>query len=100
MCKNKPMDIETPEKDSTLHNLKFLADATQVIQAEIARTDISLHEVMLWEQGSVVKFDKIVGSTINVLIGDRLIARGEVVVVNDCYGVRIKEITHPDEKPD
>ena len=94
------MDIETPEKDSTLHNLKFLADATHVIQAEIARTDISLHEVMLWEQGSVVKFDKIVGSTIDVLIGDRLIARGEVVVVNDCYGVRIKEITHPNEKPD
>ena len=94
------MDIETPEKDSTLHNLKFLADATHVIQAEIARTDISLHEVMLWEQGSVVKFDKIVGSTINVLIGDRLIARGEIVVINDCYGVRIKEITHPDEKAD
>jgi flagellar motor switch/type III secretory pathway protein FliN len=34
-----------------------------------------------------------------VLIGDRLIARGEVVVVNDSYGVRINEITHPDEKP-
>ena len=93
------MDIETPEKDSTLHNLKFLANTTQIIQAEIARTDISLHEVMLWEQGSVVKFDKIVGSTIDLLIGDRIIARGEVVVVNDCYGVRIKEITHPDEKP-
>ena len=94
------MGIETPEKDSALHKLKFLADAAHIIQAEIARTDISLHEVMLWEQGSVVKFDKIVGSTINLLIGDRLIARGEVVVVNDYYGVRINEITHPDEKPD
>ena len=94
------MDIKTPEKDSALHNLKFLADATHVMQAEIARTNISLHEVMLWEQGSVVKFDKIVGSTIDVLIGDRLIARGEIVVVNDRYGVQIKEITHPDEKPD
>ena len=47
----------------------------------------------------MVKFDKIVGSTIDVLIGDRMIARGEVVVVNDRYGVRINEITHPDEKP-
>ena len=95
----KPMDNETPEKDTTFHKLKFLADATHVLQAEIARTFIPLHEVMLWEQGSVVKFDKIVGSTIEVLIGDRLIARGEVVVVNDFYGVRIKEITHPGEKP-
>jgi len=93
------MDIETPKKGSTLHQLKFLADASHVLQAEIARTDISLQKVMQWELGSVVMFEKIVGSPIDVLIGDRLIARGEVVVVNDCYGVRINEITHPDEKP-
>ena len=93
------MDIETPEKGSSLHQLKFLADASHVLQAEIARTDISLQKVMQWELGSVVMFEKIVGSPIDVLIGDRLIARGEVVVVNDNYGVRINEITHPDEKP-
>ena len=92
------MDIETLEKGSTHHQLKFLADASHVLQAEIARTDISLQKVMQWELGSVVMFEKIVGSPIDVLIGDRLIARGEVVVVNDCYGVRINEITHPDEK--
>ena len=93
------MDIETPEKGSTLHQLKFLADASHILQAEIARTDISLQKVMQWELGSVVMFEKIVGSPIDVLIGDRLIARGEVVVVNDSYGVRINVITHPDEKP-
>jgi len=93
------MSTETPEQESTLHKLKFLADASHVMQAEIARTDISLNEVMLWKQGTVVVLDKIVGSTIDVLIGDRLIARGEVVVINDRFGVRISEITHPDEKP-
>ena len=93
------MDIVTPEKGSTLHQLKFLADASHVLQAEIARTDISLQKVMQWELGSVVMFEKIVGSPIDVLIVDRLIARGEVVVVNDSYGVRINEITNPDEKP-
>jgi flagellar motor switch protein FliN/FliY len=93
------MNAETPEQESTLHKLNFLADASHVMQAEIARTDISLNEVMLWKQGTVVELDKIVGSTIDVLIGDRLIARGEVVVINDRYGVRISEITHPDEKP-
>ena len=93
------MDIETLEKGSSLHQLKFLADASHVLQAEIARTDISLQKVMQWELGSLVMFEKIVGSPIDVLIGDRLIARGEVVVVNDRYGVRINEITHPDEKP-
>ncbi|MDC0078164.1 MAG: FliM/FliN family flagellar motor switch protein [SAR324 cluster bacterium] len=93
------MSTETPEQESTLHKLKFLADASHVMQAEIARTDISLNEVMLWKKGTVVVLDKIVGSTIDVLIGDRLIARGEVVVINDRFGVRISEITHPDEKP-
>jgi len=68
------MNAETTEQESTLHKLKFLADASHVMQAEIARTDISLNEVMLWKQGTVVILDKIVG-------------------------VRISEITHPDEKP-
>ena len=93
------MNAETPEQESTLKKLKFLADASHEIQAEIARTIITLNEVMLWKQGTVVEMDKIVGSTIDVLIGDRLIARGEVVVINDRFGVRISEITHPDEKP-
>jgi flagellar motor switch protein FliN/FliY len=93
------MNEETPEQESTLNKLKFLADASHVMQAEIARTVITLNEVMLWKQGTVVELDKIVGSTIDVLIGERLIARGEVVVINDRFGVRLSEITHPDEKP-
>ena len=93
------MSAESTINDSSQHKLDFLLDAPQVLQAEIARSKVSLHDVMLWKKGTVVKFDKIVGSTIDVLIGDRLIARGEVVVVNDRYGVRINEITHPDEKP-
>ena len=93
------MSAESSMQNSLQHKLDFLADAPQVMQAEIARSQVSLYDVMLWKKGAVVKFDKIVGATIDVLIGDRLSARGEVVVVNDCYGVRINEITHPDEKP-
>ena len=92
------MSAESTINDSLQHKLDFLADAPQVMQAEIARSKVSLYDVMLWKQGTVIKFDKIVGSNIDVLIGDRLIARGEVVVVNDRYGVRINEITHPNEK--
>ena len=73
------MNEKKSDSESTLHKLNFLRDAKHSMQAEIARKDLSLNEVMLWKQGSVVVFDKIVGSTIDVLIGDRLIARGEVV---------------------
>ena len=93
------MSAESSMQNSLKHKLDFLADAPQMMQAVIARAHVSVYDVMLWKKGVVVKFDKIVGSTIDVLIGDRLIARGEVVVVNDRYGVRINEITHPDEKP-
>ncbi|MBG56434.1 MAG: flagellar motor switch protein FliN [Deltaproteobacteria bacterium] len=93
------MSNDSSAEKSLQHKLDFLADAQQVLQAEIARSQVSLYDVMLWKQGTVVKFDKILGSTIDVLIGERLIARGEVVIVNDRYGVRINEITHPDEKP-
>ena len=92
------MSAESLMPNSSQHKLDFLADAPQVIQAEIARSQVSLYDVIIWKEGTVVEFDKIVGSTIDVLIGDRLIARGEIVVVNDHYGVRINEITHPDEK--
>ena len=52
----------------------------------------------LWKTETVVLLEKIVGSPIDIIIGERLIARGEVIVVNDRFGVRISEITHPDEK--
>ena len=92
------MNDEKVEHNSTKHKISFLGDATHVMQAEIARKKFSLNEVMLWKKESIVKLDKIVGSPIDVIIGDRLIARGEVIVINDSFGVRISEITHPDEK--
>ena len=92
------MDDETTEKKSTKHKISFLSDAPQVMQAEIARKKFSMNEVMLWKKETVIVLDKIVGSTIDIIIGERLIARGEVIVINDRFGVRISEITHPDEK--
>ena len=92
------MKDEKSEKKSTKHKISFLADAPQVLQAEIARKKYSLNEVMLWKTETVVLLEKIVGSPFDIIIGERLIARGEVIVVNDRFGVRISEITHPDEK--
>ena len=92
------MEDETTEKKTTKHKISFLSDTPQVMQAEIARKRFSMNEVMMWKEETVVILDKIVGSPIDILIGERLIARGEVIVVNDRFGIRISEITHPDEK--
>ena len=90
------------EEESTLISagkLHFLEDVPQALQAEVARREIPLKTVMTWKKDTVVEFDKIAGESVEVLIGDQLIARGEVVVVNERFGVRISEITHPSEKP-
>ena len=85
--------LETPGRD-----LEFLADVPQRLEAEVARAEISMTEIARWEVGSVVRFDKVPGESVDLLAGDRLIARGEVVIVNDRYGLRVSEITHPDER--
>lgn len=85
--------LETSGRD-----LEFLADVPQRLEAEVARAEISMTEIVRWEVGSVVRFDKVLGESVDLLAGDRLIARGEVVIVNDRYGLRVSEITHPDER--
>ena len=85
--------LETSGRD-----LEFLADVPQRLEAEVARAEISMTEIARWEVGSVVRFDKVLGDSVDLLAGARLIARGEVVIVNDRYGLRVSEITHPDER--
>lgn len=86
--------------ESSGRDLEFLADVLQRLEAEVARVEISMSEIARWEVGSVVRFDKVPGEPVDLLAGDRLLARGEVVIVNDRYGVRVSEITHPDERVD
>lgn len=87
-----------PTLEDVAHSVKFIEDVPMRLHAEIARTNMPLRNILSWKNGSVVRFDKIVGEPIDLLIGEQLIARGEVVVVNDRYGIRISEITRPDEK--
>ena len=69
-----------------------------LIIAEIGRTQIPVQKVLNLKKGNLVEFNKIVGEPMDVVVGGRLMARGEIVVVNERYGVRISEVTRPDEK--
>ena len=93
--------MSSEEESATISSgkLRFLEDVPHALQAEVARREIPLKTIMTWKKDTVVEFDKIAGDSIELLIGDQLIARGEVVVVNERFGVRISEITHPSEKP-
>jgi len=59
---------------------------------------MEVQNVLNLKKGNIVVFEKIVGEPMDIVVGNRLMARGEIVVVNERYGVRISEVTRPEEK--
>ena len=90
--------FDAEDDDAIFHSSKFIEDVPLLIIAEIGRTQISVQKVLNLKKGNLVEFNKIVGEPMDVVAGGRLMARGEIVVVNERYGVRISEVTRPDEK--
>jgi flagellar motor switch protein FliN/FliY len=65
---------------------------------ELGRTKILINELLKLGQGSVLELSKLAGETLEILANRKLIARGEVVVVNEKYGIRLTEIISPSER--
>ena len=92
------LGFDAEDDDAIYHTSKFVEDVPLLIIAEIGRTQISVQKVLNLKKGNLVEFNKIVGEPMDVVVGGRLMARGEIVVVNERYGVRISEVTRPEEK--
>jgi flagellar motor switch protein FliN/FliY len=73
-------------------------DVPVQLTAEIGRTRITIKNLLQLSQGSVVELDGLAGQPLDVLINGYLIAQGEVVVVNDKYGIRLTDIITPSER--
>ncbi|MGA1600259.1 MAG: flagellar motor switch protein FliN [bacterium] len=86
------------DNNNVFHDIKFLEDVPMMMSVEIGRTEMNLKDILNLKKGSVIEFTKVVGEPMDVIVQERLMARGEVVVVNERYGVRISEVTRPDEK--
>ena len=86
------------EDEEIFHSVKFIEDVPLIVIVEIGRTVMEVQNVLNLKKDSMVVFEKIVGEPMDIVVGDQLMARGEIVVVNERYGVRISEVTRPDEK--
>ena len=86
------------DDEEIFHSVKFVEDVPLIVIVEIGRTVMEVQNVLNLKKGSMVVFEKIVGEPMDIVVGDQLMARGEIVVVNERYGVRISEVTRPDEK--
>jgi flagellar motor switch protein FliN/FliY len=89
-------DVEAATKSSA--NMDFLLDIPLEISVELGRTKMLINELLKLGQGSVVELSKLAGETLEILANQKLVARGEVVVVNEKYGVRLTEIISPVER--
>ena len=85
------------ETDSS-RRLEFLLDVPLDITVELGRSRMSIQDLLALSPGSVIELDKMAGEALDILVNDRLIARGEAVVVNDKFGIRITEIVSPTER--
>lgn len=80
------------QTNAPLGNLDFILDVPLQITVNLGETRMLIKELLQLGQGSVVELEKMAGEPMDVLIGDKLIARGEVVVVNEKFGVRLTDI--------
>jgi flagellar motor switch protein FliN len=80
------------------HGLELILDIPVSLTVELGRTKISIRNLLQLAHGSVVELDGLAGEPMDVLVNGTLIAQGEVVVVNDKFGIRLTDIITPQER--
>lgn len=80
--------------------LSALYDLSMPVAIELGRTRLSIQEILGLGRGSVIQLDRLAGEPVDVLVGDRRLAEGEVVVVDEQFGVRITRLVGQAPRPD
>ena len=93
------MEVQTPQKtDGSSRRLDMLLDVPLEVNVELGRTRMTIQDLLQLGPGSVIELDKVAGEALDILVNGRLVARGEAVVVNDKFGIRITDIVSPQER--
>lgn len=88
---NLPVNLDGP-------NLDVILDIPVSISMEVGNTDITIRNLLQLNQGSVIELDRLAGEPLDVLVNGTLIAHGEVVVVNEKFGIRMTDVISPSER--
>ena len=92
MADSEPPPPAAPRPEA---GLDFLADVDVQVRVELGNSKLNVRDVLKLGPGSVVGLDNLVGDPVNVFVNDRLVARGEVLVVHDNFAIRITEVVPP-----
>ncbi|HEY3308106.1 MAG TPA: flagellar motor switch protein FliN [Desulfuromonadaceae bacterium] len=89
---------ETNDTDQDLKNLDFILDIPLQVTVELGRTKLLVKDILQLNQGAVVELTKLAGEPLDIFVNSKLVARGEAVVVNEKFGVRLVDIVSPNER--
>ena len=97
---NAKSEVVQPEgaEGSQDVNLEVILDVPVTLSMEVGRTRIPIRNLLQLNQGSVVDLDRAAGEPLDVFVNGTLVAHGEVVVVNDRFGVRLTDVVSPSER--
>ena len=88
-------NLQQVMQDAQASSIDLLRDVELNVKIELGRSRMLVEDVLKLSEGSVVELDKLAGDPVDVFVNDRLVARGEVVVLNDKFAVRLTEVVSP-----
>jgi flagellar motor switch protein FliN/FliY len=90
--------LNAPLGDGAEVNLDMILDVPVTLAMEVGRTRISIRNLLQLNQGSVVELDRSAGEPLDVFVNGTLVAHGEVVVINERFGIRLTDVISPAER--
>ena len=90
--------LQGKDASTRAKNLSFILDIPLEVTVQLGRTHMLVNDLLKLGQGSVIELEKMAGETLEILANQKLVARGEVVVINEKFGIRVTEIISPMER--
>jgi len=91
-------EVEKNEKHVGIENLKVLENIDVELTVEVGRTQITIRDLLRLNEGSVVELERLAGDPLDILVNNTKIAKGEVVMIGERFGIRFGEIVEPEKR--
>ena len=90
--------FETESRSGEKKNIDLIRDVPLQVVVELGRTEKQIKEILQFAVGTIVELDKLAGEPVDIMVNGKFIAKGEVVVIDESFGVRITDIIHPSKR--
>lgn len=95
---NEQMPVKNVKRDQEGRGIDLLLDIPLQVSVEVGRSKILVQDLLQMQEGTLIELDKLAGEPLDLYVNGRLIARGEAVVINDKFGLRLTDVVSPSER--